>query len=91
MITRDDRNALPLLDQAELDWLRDELDDDEGVWKIFIQNFIAQLPHRTEKLRMTLTTGDLAGALDAVLSLKSSGQMVGLASVPWVDPGATRR
>jgi HPt (histidine-containing phosphotransfer) domain-containing protein len=76
-MTQDDANALPLLDPAALDRLRDELDDDEGVWKVFVRNFIAQLPQRTEKLRLALTTGDLPGSLDAVLSLKTSSQMVG--------------
>lgn len=76
-MTQDDVNTLPLLDPAALDRLRDELDDDEGVWKVFVRNFIAQLPQRTEKLRLALTTGDLPGTLDAVLSLKTSSQMVG--------------
>lgn len=73
----DEGNALPLLDPDVLDRLRTELEDDDGVWKVFVQNFIENLPHRTEKLRLTLTTGDLAGAMDAVLSLKTSSQMVG--------------
>ncbi len=73
----DDRNDLPLLDPAVLDRLRAELEDDDGVWQVFVQNFIEHLPHRTEKLRLTLTTGDLTGAMDAVLSLKTSSQMVG--------------
>lgn len=73
----DDINALPLLDPAVLDRLRTELEDDDGVWKVFVQNFVEHLPRRTEKLRLTLTTGDLAGAMDAVLSLKTSSQMVG--------------
>ncbi len=68
---------LPLLDPAVLVKLREELDDDEGVWKVFVQNFIAYLPERTERLRQALTTGDLKGAVDAVLSLKTSSQMVG--------------
>jgi HPt (histidine-containing phosphotransfer) domain-containing protein len=76
-MTQGDVNSLPLLDQAALDRLRDELDDDEGVWSVFVRNFIAQLPQRTERLRLALTTGDLAGTLDAVLSLKTSSQMVG--------------
>ncbi|QDG68025.1 MULTISPECIES: Hpt domain-containing protein [unclassified Pseudarthrobacter] len=73
----DEGNGLPLLDPDVLDRLRTELEDDDGVWKVFVQNFIEYLPHRTEKLRLTLTTGDLAGAMDAVLSLKTSSQMVG--------------
>ena len=72
----DDESA-PLLDGSVLDRLREELDDDEGVWKVFIQDFVAQLPARTEKLRLALTTGDSVGAMVAVLSLKTSSQMVG--------------
>jgi HPt (histidine-containing phosphotransfer) domain-containing protein len=69
-------NALPLLDGAVLQKLQEGLDD-EDVCKVFVQYFIALLPARAEKVRRTLTTGDLRGALDAVLSLKSSSQMVG--------------
>jgi HPt (histidine-containing phosphotransfer) domain-containing protein len=69
-------NAVPLLDGAVLQKLQEGLDD-EDVCKVFVQNFIALLPARAEKVRRTLTTGDLRGALDAVLSLKSSSQMVG--------------
>lgn len=70
-------HSVPLLDPAVLERLRDELEGDEGIWKIFIRNFIAQLPTRTERLRHTLTTGDAKGAMDAVLSLRTSSQMVG--------------
>jgi HPt (histidine-containing phosphotransfer) domain-containing protein len=76
-MAQDEYNAVPLLDQAVLERLRTELEDDDGVWKVFVQNFIEHLPNRTEKLRLTLTTGDLTGAMDAVLSLKTSSQMVG--------------
>jgi HPt (histidine-containing phosphotransfer) domain-containing protein len=67
----------PLLDPSVLERLREELEDDEGVWKVFVQNFIAHLPERNENLRQALTTGDVKGAMDAVLSLKTSSQMVG--------------
>ena len=70
-----DANAVPLLDRAVLQKLRDGLDDE--ICKVFVENFIALLPDRAERVRRTLTTGDLRGALDAVLSLKSSSQMVG--------------
>lgn len=76
-MTEADGQSPPLLDQSVLERLRAELDDDDGVWRVFVQNFTARLPHRTDKLRLTLTTGDLPGALDAVLSLKTSSQMVG--------------
>ncbi|MEW1808426.1 Hpt domain-containing protein [Pseudarthrobacter sp. NPDC080039] len=69
--------ALPLLDPAVLEKLREELEDDDGLWKVFVSNFVAFLPNRIERLRVALTTGDLAGSLDAALSLKTSSQMVG--------------
>jgi HPt (histidine-containing phosphotransfer) domain-containing protein len=59
-----------------LDRLREDLREYD-VWRVFVQNFIAALPLRIEKLRAALTTGDAAGARDAVLSLKTASQMVG--------------
>lgn len=76
-MTNPGSSTLPTLDQTVLDRLRTELDDDEGLWRSFVLDFIANLPHRIERLRLTLTTGDVAGAVDAVLSLKTSSQMVG--------------
>jgi HPt (histidine-containing phosphotransfer) domain-containing protein len=73
----DDGIIQPLLDSTVLDRLRAELEVDDGVWTAFVHNFLALLPRRTERLRTALTTGDLPGALDAVLSLKTSSQMVG--------------
>lgn len=76
-MTKDDGTDPALLNPVVLDKLRSELDDEAGVWVVFVRNFIAELPRRTDKLRLTLTTGDLPGSLDAVLSLKTSSQMVG--------------
>ena len=76
-MTQYDGHTLPLLDSLVLDRLRLELDCDEGVWKVFIQDFVAHLPARLERLRLALTTGDAVTAKDAVLSLKTSSQMVG--------------
>jgi len=67
----------PLVDQSVLDRLREELEEDEGYCKVFVGNFIECLPQRIGKLRLALTTGDLEGSVDAVLSLKTSSQMVG--------------
>ena len=67
----------PLVDQSVLDRLRVELDEDEGYSTVFVGNFIGYLPVRIDRLRLALTTGDLAGAVDAILSLKTSSQMVG--------------
>jgi HPt (histidine-containing phosphotransfer) domain-containing protein len=76
-MTHYEGQALPLLDGSVLDRLRAELDDDEGVWSVFVQDFVAHLPARTEKVRLALTTADPVGARNAVLSLKTSSQMVG--------------
>lgn len=76
-MTQDDGDAPPLLDSSVLDRLHAELDGDEGIWRVFIQDFVAFLPDRIEKLRLALTTGDTAGAVAAVQSLKTSSQMVG--------------
>ena len=67
----------PLVDQAVLNRLRDELGEDGGYCKVFVGNFIEYLPHRIGRLQLALTTGDLDGSVDAVLSLKTSSQMVG--------------
>jgi HPt (histidine-containing phosphotransfer) domain-containing protein len=75
--THRDGDPLPLLDSVVLNRLRSELDDDERVWKVFVQNFITHLPERNERLRQALTTGDFKDAMAAVLSLKTSCQMVG--------------
>ncbi|WP_244292805.1 Hpt domain-containing protein [[Micrococcus luteus] ATCC 49442] len=69
--------VVPLLDNSVLDRLKLELDYDEGIWKVFIQDFVALLPARIERLRMALTTGDPVTSKDAVLSLKTASQMVG--------------
>ncbi len=66
----------PLIDHVVLERLREDLHEYE-VWRVFVQNFITALPPRIEKLRVALTTGDAAGARDAVLSLKTASQMVG--------------
>lgn len=73
---RADSDSPPLMDPSVFEMLRVDLDDD-GVWNVFVRNFIEYLPHRNQRLRLALTTGDPADALDAVLSLKTSSQMVG--------------
>lgn len=70
-------DSVPLLDHAVLDKLRADLDNYEEVWRVFVQNFVAALPLRIDRLRLALTTGDLPGAIDAVLSLKTASLQVG--------------
>lgn len=75
-LMRAEESTRPLLDHVVLERLREDLQEYE-VWRVFVQNFIVALPLRIEKLRGALTTGDAEGARDAVLSLKTSSQMVG--------------
>lgn len=77
VMTQSDDGGRPLVDQSVLDRLREELDEDEGYCTVFVGNFIDYLPRRIGRLRLALTTGDLDGAVDAILSLKTSSQMVG--------------
>jgi HPt (histidine-containing phosphotransfer) domain-containing protein len=76
-MTPSDDADRPLVDESVLDLLRGELGEDEGYCMAFVGNFIGCLPHRIGRLRQALTSGDLDGAVDAVLSLKTSSQMVG--------------
>ncbi|MDQ1054969.1 HPt (histidine-containing phosphotransfer) domain-containing protein [Arthrobacter sp. SORGH_AS 212] len=69
--------ARPPVDHSVLDRLEEELEDDAGYTPVFVANFIQGLPKRVERLRVALVSGDLAGSFDAVLSLKTSSQMVG--------------
>lgn len=67
----------PLVDPSVLERLRTELEDCSGYTQVFVAGYIECLPQRIERLRLALTTGDWPGAVDAVLSLKTSSQMVG--------------
>lgn len=67
----------PLVDPAVLRQLRVDLDADEGYCRVFVSNYMEQLPQRVGRLRWALMSSDLEAAMDAVLSLKTSSQMVG--------------
>lgn len=60
-----------------LEHLDAHIDDPEGYWKVFAENYLQLLPTRVERIRLALTSADLEGSLDAVLSLKTSSQMIG--------------
>lgn len=76
-VIQDGGPTLPLLDASVLARLRAETEDDDGIWRLFVRNFIDQMQPRIEKLRSTLTSGDATCALTAILSLRTSAQMVG--------------
>ncbi|SDT24317.1 hypothetical protein SAMN04489743_2137 [Pseudarthrobacter equi] len=67
----------PLLESTVLDRLRDGDDNDSDIWRLFIRNYIGLLPRRIERVRLCLTSADFEGAMDSVLSLRSSSEMVG--------------
>lgn len=75
-MTSSDSSGAPLVNPAVLERLREELDGDEG-WLLFLRRFLEHMPVRVKKLRFGLTAGDYEVAMDAVLSLKISCQMVG--------------
>lgn len=92
-MTPSDDIGRPLVDQSVLNRLREELEEDEGYCRVFVGNFIDYLPDRIGRLWRALTTGDLDGSVDAVLSLKTSSQMVGaerLASLAMALEGEIR-
>ncbi|WP_235423549.1 Hpt domain-containing protein [Pseudarthrobacter chlorophenolicus] len=70
-------DARPAVDHSVLDRLEADLEEDAVYTPVFVANFIQCLPHRVERLRAALVSGDLADSFDAVLSLKTSSQMVG--------------
>lgn len=76
-VNQEESPDLPVLDDSVLALLRAETDYDDGIWKVFVRDFIDQMPPRIEKIRSTLTSGDGKGAMAAVLSLRTSAQMVG--------------
>ncbi len=72
----DSSDIPPLLDRSVLDQFTEELEE-LAYTKAFFDSFIDLMPHRIERLRLALVAGSFERALDAVLSLKSSSQMIG--------------
>ena len=66
-----------LVDQSVLDRLREDLDNDARLVTAFIADYALHLPRRIQRLGAAMTTGNFDDAVDAVLSLRSSSQMVG--------------
>lgn len=67
----------PLVDPAVLARLRDELQPGSGICEVFVNNYIALLPLRLDRLHRAVESMDTEAAMDAVLSLKTSSLMVG--------------
>jgi HPt (histidine-containing phosphotransfer) domain-containing protein len=68
---------VPVVNVVVLSKLRTEQEHGEGVWTLFVQAFLGNLPINVDRLRQALTTGDLLGAREAVRMLETSAQMVG--------------
>ncbi|MGA8791256.1 MAG: Hpt domain-containing protein [Paenarthrobacter sp.] len=66
-----------MVDPAVLTRLREELQPDIGFCENFVQDYLALLSVRLDRLRRAVETMDHEAAMDAVLSLKTSSQMVG--------------
>jgi signal peptidase I len=69
-----------VLDRAVLSDLGEDLGDAARL-RAFLDLWTAMLTGRVSTLREALATGDLATALDRVLSLRSSGAMIGLTTL----------
>ncbi|MCT9868629.1 Hpt domain-containing protein [Paenarthrobacter aurescens] len=66
-----------LVDRTVLTELQAELGGDHAIIGAFIRNYVALLPWRVSRLHRALENLDMDDAMDAVLSLKTSSQMVG--------------
>ena len=75
---------LPLLDTSVLDELREDLQNDETIWKAFIRNYYTYLPSRVERLRLTLLAANLEDTKDAALSLRTSSRTTGVKQLAWL-------
>ena len=74
-----DGASQPYVDPAVLQTLRCELEPDPDYCVVFVNSYIQQLPQRLDRLRHAVEAMDLDAAMDAVLSVKTSSQMVGAA------------
>ncbi|MFJ4028291.1 Hpt domain-containing protein [Paenarthrobacter sp. NPDC089989] len=66
-----------LVDHTVLTELQAELGGDHAIVSSFVRNYVAMLPWRVARLHHALDNLDLEDAMDAVLSLKTSSEMVG--------------
>ncbi|MET3902337.1 HPt (histidine-containing phosphotransfer) domain-containing protein [Paenarthrobacter sp. 4246] len=66
-----------LVDRTVLTELQAELGGDQAIITAFVRNYVALLPWRVSRLHRALENLDMEDAMDAVLSLKTSSQMVG--------------
>lgn len=66
-----------LVDHTVLTELKAELGGDQAIISAFVRNYVALLPWRVSRLHRALENLDMDDAMDAVLSLKTSSQMVG--------------
>jgi hypothetical protein len=71
-----DGNEVPLVSRDVLDALGQELEDPE-TYSTYVRLNHVLWPVRHERLVEAIRTGDAAGAMDAVLSLRSASQMIG--------------
>ncbi|WP_354512712.1 Hpt domain-containing protein [Paenarthrobacter sp. 4246] len=65
------------MDRTVLTELQAELGGDQAIITAFVRNYVALLPWRVSRLHRALENLDMEDAMDAVLSLKTSSQMVG--------------
>lgn len=71
-----DEKELPLVSRDVLDALKQELGD-PVTYATYVRLNHELWPARYERLAVAIRTGDAAGAMDAVLSIRSASQMIG--------------
>lgn len=71
-----DENEIPLVSRDVLDALKQELGD-PVTYATYVRLNHELWPARYERLAEAIRTGDAAGAMDAVLSIRSASQMIG--------------
>ncbi|MFJ5955289.1 Hpt domain-containing protein [Paenarthrobacter sp. NPDC092416] len=67
----------PLVDPSVITGLQAELGGDATIVSSFVQTYIILLPRRISRLYRALDAQDMDEAMDAVLSLRVSSEMVG--------------
>ncbi|BCW43858.1 hypothetical protein StoSoilB5_10420 [Arthrobacter sp. StoSoilB5] len=77
MVSEYDECTDSLVDPTVLTELQAELGGDQSIVNRFVRSYIDLLPWRVGRLHHALNNLDMEDAMDAVLSLKTSSEMVG--------------
>lgn len=85
-VTVPERRRLPLVDRQTLDRLEDQLDDPTAV-RSFVLDFVQAWDERYLRLSTDIQQHSSVGALDAILSIKTTSTMVGAVRLAQLASG----